>query len=424
MKREDRSPASSPVVAYISILFPKITETFNLREMLRLKRYGVDLKLFSLMKPRGGEKTHPEAAELAEETRYGHWFPRIEVLRANLHYLAAAPVRYLKLLTRLVAISAREPATLAKTLAIFPESVHFAQVGEDLRVEHIHSTFASHNTTSALIMSELTGIGYSFTIDAYDLFIETALLEEKIRRADFVATISDYNLKVIAERYGPSAYLKTHVIRRGIDLDRFRPNPLARAALPKEPFRVVCVASYQLKKGHFFLLEAVAKLKSEGRKLVCFLVGDGPLREGLHEQIRRLGLSECVVMTGNQTQDEVITWLQKADCAVLPSIVTRSRRMEGIPNALMEAMACELPVIGTDISGVPELIDHMENGLLVQPEDPHSLAAAIALLQDDPVLGRRLGRAARQKIFEDFNLEKNVEKLYQLYCKAVSAEGI
>ena len=419
MNEAPNTEGFSPRIAYVFIQFPKITETFNLREMLQIEKYGARLDMFSLIEPGRRAVVHPEARDLARRTRYSPWFFSKDLLRANLHYLFRSPGRYLKLLARLLSGSASQPVTLAKTLAIFPKCVFFSYEAGRLGLDHIHATFASHNATCAMVISALTGIDYSFTIDAYDLFVETALLRLKIRRARFLTTISRFNTRVISERYGQAGLKGAHVIYRGIDLDRYKPPSPPRHRAPEDPFEIVCVASLQEKKGHVFLLRALARLRDQGRRMTCVLVGNGPLRKRLESEVQGLKLGGVVTFTGDRTQEEVIARLQRADCFVLPSIITRGNRMEGIPNAMMEAMACELAVIGTSISGLPELVEPEKTGLLVPPEDDAALASALARLQDDPELGRRLGRAGREKVAEDFNLDINIMKLWRLYQTAV-----
>ena len=406
-------------IAFIFVVFPWITETFILREILQLQKLGVHPEIFSLQSPPANRIIHPEAASLAKQTHYSPFFFSWHLWSSHLYYLRHCPVRYLGLLARLISGSVKQPVLLAKTLAIFPKCVNFARIAQKLKIQHIHSVYAAHSATCAMIMAELTEIPCSTSSDQYDLVVETALHPQKLSKAQFVRTISNFNVKLIENRYGKDIRYKTHVIYRGIDLQRYRSRQNSFGAKTDSTFNILCVAALEPKKGHCFLLEAVKCLKEQGRNIKCILVGDGPSRNRLHKQILGLKITDEVIMVGDQTQKEVLTWLHKSNCFVLPSIIAAGERMEGIPNALMEAMACELPVVSTTISGIPELVEDRKNGLLVPPEDVDHLAQAISYLQDNPILAKKLGKTAREKVVLSFNTEKNVGKLLHLLLKAI-----
>ena len=415
--RDDANPRQ-PHLGYLFILFPKVTETFNLREMIWLSRKGFDITVFSLTRPRGSPTTHPEALPFLARTHYGDWAPSLGLLRAHGRFLQRHPRRYLGLLAHLTADTWRAPTTLLKSLAIFPMSVHFAAIAAESRIDHLHATFGSHNATAAWIMSRLTGIPYSMTIDAYDLYVEIELLERKIAGAQFVTTISAFNAREMVARYGTSATRHVHVNRRGIDLDRFKPG--CPKGTQTGPFNILCVGSFQIKKGQRFLIDAIARLHDQGHDIRCTFIGDGPTGPSLRQQTASLGLGARVVFLGNRTQDQVIQALRESDAFVLPSIVGPGNRMEGIPNALMEAMACEVPAIGTDLSGTPELIQNGENGLLVPPENANALSSAILRLKEDPAFAARLARAGRETVARHFNQEINIAALLTLYHRAIA----
>ena len=412
-----------PRIGYFFIIFPKVTETFNLREMIWLERAGCHLKVYSLIRPPTGQTTHSEALPFIARTCYGPWFASFDLFAANACFLLRQPIRYIELLGQIVGDCWRTPVTLLKSLAIFPKSVYFASLAKACKLDHLHATFGSHNATAVWIASQLTGIPYSITIDAYDLYVETTLLPRKLRESQFVITISAYNKRVMEARYGSTLTLYTHVIRRGIDLTRFKPRLAERKGQGDGPFKILCVASLEIKKGHRYLIQAMARLRDQGRRIQCTFIGEGPTGEDLRKQVAAAGLTEWVRFIGARTQQEVLEQLQAADAFVLPSIVGPDNRMEGIPNALMEAMACELPVIGTDLSGIPELVRDGENGLLVPPQDAHALAKAITRLQDDPDLAHRFGRRGRATVEADFNQEINIAALFKLYRRALAATG-
>lgn len=180
-------------------------------------------------------------------------------------------------------------------------------------------------------------------------------------------------------------------------------------------FKILCIASLRPVKGHEFLLEAIARMKLQGRKIQCILVGDGPLRKKLYKEIEKLKIKNIVRMVGNQTQQEVLRWLHEADCVVLSSL------REGIPISLMEAMACGLPVVTTNASpSISELVINDKNGLVVEKCNPDALASALSFIQDNPSIARKFGNAGREIIEKEYDLRKNVKKLFELFFSVIN----
>ncbi len=405
----------NPKIAYFYISFPKITETFNLREMRYLEAQGFDVAVFSLLRPDVKQVKHKANNEFLEKTYYGSWFFSKPLWLAQWHYLTKKPKTYFKTLAQLLFRSYQQPSVFLKTLVIFPKSVFFAHLIEQQGgYQHLHATFASHNTTCAFIVSKLTNIPFSFTIDAYDLYVETALLAYKLEQAIFSTAISAFNIKEIQTRYGDKVKLP-HVIRRGIDLQRFKPIQNSQNLEEDHTFKLVCVGALEEKKGHKFLIEAISMLKKQNIHLQAVFIGGGDLRQTLENQVASLGLQQEIEFKGAQTEEEVIDAYQHCDCGVLASIITKTKRTEGIPNALMEAMACQLPVVGTKVAGLAELIDDGINGFLVEEQNALALAKAIAFIKNNPKKAQEFAIEARRKIEKDFNMQINPPKIVNLY---------
>jgi colanic acid/amylovoran biosynthesis glycosyltransferase len=404
---------SELMIGYVFIAFPKITETFTLREILELQKLGVRLTLFSLLKPKPDTLIHPEAEVLAKQTYYSSWVLSFKLLYSHLYYFLNSPIKYLHLLLKVALGSVGQPVEFAKTIAVFPKCVYFAYIARKLGLRHIHSNFASHNATCAMIMAELNQIQYSVTTHAYDIIYDKPLLRQRLLNAIFNATISEFNVRLIKERYGDQVSSRTHLIRCGIDLEIYRPRevPLGDNAA----FKILCIASLRPVKGHTFLLKAIARMKAQGRKVQCILVGDGPLRKNIYREIESLNIKDVVTMVGNQTQHNVLKWLHEADCVVLSSL------REGIPISLMEAMACGLPVVTTNSShSMSELVMNNKNGLVVEKCNPDALASALSFIQDNPSTGIRFGKTGREIVEEKYDLKKNVRKLFELFINFIN----
>jgi glycosyltransferase involved in cell wall biosynthesis len=162
-------------------------------------------------------------------------------------------------------------------------------------------------------------------------------------------------------------------------------------------------------------------LKQNGKRFTCRIVGFGPLEKQLEDLIGSLGLQDSVFLVGKMTQDKLIQEYRKADLFVLPCLVTDDGDRDGIPNVLVEAMAMRIPVVSTPISGIVELIDHMQNGVLAPEKDVESLRRAMEMLLENPGLRERLGGNARQKVMANFSLDRSTAKLRCLFAGPGSA---
>jgi glycosyltransferase involved in cell wall biosynthesis len=177
---------------------------------------------------------------------------------------------------------------------------------------------------------------------------------------------------------------------------------------------ILSVGRFCEKKGFAYLIQACHRLKQDGRRFVCRIVGFGPLQAQLEALIRDLGLQECVFLAGKMTQDKLIQEYRQADLFVLPCLVADDGDRDGIPNVLVEAMAMRIPVVSTPVSGIVELVEPMENGLLAPERDLEALTAAIEMLLDDAGLRERLGSNGRRKVMAGFGLDVSTAKLRRL----------
>jgi glycosyltransferase involved in cell wall biosynthesis len=408
-------PGGSGRIAYVVSWFPAITETFVLDELRELRAQGVEVEVLPLFGRRGGE-VHAGFRELRERVHY-HRTLSWELLLAQLHWLRRSPRRLLRAWRIALAESVPSRKLLVRAPAVLLKGALLARRLEAMRVRRVHAHFATHPALAAWLVRELTGIPYGFTAHAHDLYVDRAMLAEKVRRADLVVTISELNRRLIERACGAAAAGKVHVIRCGVDLAAFAPAP--RRAPPVPTF--ACVASLRPYKGHEVLVEAAARLSRRGVALRVVLVGDGELRRRLEARIARAGLAGVVELRGALAHEEIPAVLAGATALVLPSVTARDGQMEGIPVALMEAMAAGVPVVASRLSGIPELVRDGETGLLVPERDPDALAAAMERLARDPALGARLAGAARRAVEEDYDRPRNVARLRALLTGGASS---
>lgn len=407
--------AQRVTVAYIMSRFPKLTETFILFEMLAVMEQGIAVEVYPLMRHKT-DVMHPEAAAFVQQA---HFVPFLSaaILRANLRYLWRKPRAYLAALRDLLKGTLGSKRYFAGALAFFPKSVYFAQHMEAAGVTHVHAHFASHPAAAAFVIRRLTGIPFSFTAHGSDIHRDRTMLAEKVAEASFVVPISDFNKRVIVDACDGRFGEKMTVIHCGVDTRRFSPhgvegNGSQPAPVPaKRPLHLCCVGTLHEVKGQHVLIEACRNLREKGVDWRCHFVGDGPDREALEQQSLEAGVSEWITFHGRQMRDEVSKLLREADVVVAPSVPSSDGRREGIPVALMEAMATGVPVVASRLSGIPELVEDGVSGLLTPPGDAPALAGALEQLWLDPGLRLRLGKAARDVIVEEFNLHTNAARL-------------
>jgi glycosyltransferase involved in cell wall biosynthesis len=398
-------------IAYIMSRFPHLPETFILREMDELTRQGWDIALYPLIRQEQ-ETVHEEARK---------WLSRIRplplfswrTLFANLHTVFRQPAVYASLWARTLLESWRDPAMLVKSFILLPEAVYAAQAMQQEEIDHVHAHYATFPAFAAWIIHQLTGISYSVTVHAHDIFVSQTMLRCKLQKAAFIAAISEYNREYLTTMVGDEIPDKTHIIHCGIEPQMYRPSLLARK--PDDPLEIIHIGSLQPYKGQRYLIEACYQLRERRVPFRCQIIGGGEEQACLTEMIEALELQSVVHLLGSKTQQEIAGLLPKAHCYVQPSIITPSGKMEGIPVALMEAMACRLPVVATAISGIPELVRAGETGFLVPPADAQALADALTAVYEQPERAAYLAENGRSLVLQSFVLRSNVAQLADLF---------
>ena len=403
-------------VAYIMSRFPKLTETFILYEMLVMRQQGIQVEVYPLLRERG-EIMHPEAVQFVE---VAHFQPFISfpIVRANLHFLWKKPFVYLKTLWDLLRSNWGSFNFFTGVIGIFPKTVLFAYQMRADNVQHVHAHFASHPAAAGFIIHRLVGIPYSFTAHGSDLHRDRHMLREKVAEAEFVAAISEYNKELIISECRGNYLEKVNVVHCGVDTEVFRARshetPYEKG---ENPFMILCVGTLHEVKGQAYLIEACRQLQERGFNFECHFVGDGPDKKSLTELVEQAVLSDKVRFDGSLTRAEIARLLLDADVLTAPSVPTSDGRREGIPVVLMEAMGSGVPVIASNLSGIPELVNDQLTGLLVPPRDATSLADALVSYLKDPDLRRRFGRAGREKVVGEFDLNQNAARLAQYFLK-------
>jgi glycosyltransferase involved in cell wall biosynthesis len=431
-------------VAYVLKGYPRLSETFVASEIHRVEQAGVPLRLY-VLKP-------------VEEHERGTRHPIFDRIRARPDYLPGTTSlsgisRFRWLRDNLPAfwpalrrVVRRRPAGFARAVGASlldglrartvwwapPRKVFLRDLllGIALAdrlldapdVRHLHAHFAHGTTTVTWYASRIAGVPFSFTGHARDIYIEElnpgGLLERKLRAARFVVTCTEANrehLKRIANG------VPVHRIYHGLNADFTRLLEHDGAAPVRNGhFRVLAVGRLVAKKGLDVFVEACGLLEREGVPLEAVIVGHpAPLEPEvgpeLTARIESLGLAGCVRLVDSMPQPELYEEYRRATAFCLPCRVVDTGDRDGIPNVMVEAMACGVPVVSTNVSGIPELVTDGSNGLLVPPEDPDAIARALLRLHRDPALAGRLGAEGVGTVRDRFDGDRLAGDLAALF---------
>ena len=402
--------APRPVVAYLVRSFPRLSQTFVLDEILRLERLGADIGLFAL-EASGETLVHGDVARLRTT-------PEVVAPASvgdHLAVAAGAPGRYALALRAAVRQVEHEHGYHAGSrMEAFGRAVALARRLDRLRRArpvHLHAHFAHDPALVAQLVHLLTGVRYSFTAHARDVHqVSPRLLRERTARSEGVVACCAANAGVL-EGLAPG---KVHHVPHGVDTDTFRPPAEVRPAGSQPPL-VMSVGRLVEKKGFVDLLEAFGHLRSRGVSFHAEVHGDGPLRDELRGLCARLGLSAHVSFLGARTREQLLEAYRRADVFALTPFPTSGGDVDGVPNVVLEAMACGLPVVVTAAGGVAEAVTPGVDGLLARPRDVEAVATHLAAVLSDADLRRALGAGARRTAVERFDGWGSARRLLDLF---------
>jgi len=428
--------------------WPRLSQTFVLDEVLALERLGLRLEIFALSHS-GETLVQPEVALVAAPVAYLDGVPWWRAGAGHLRLLLAAPGRYLR--TAWYVARHREADRgyrAASRAACFAAAVRLAG---RLRAERragrppagLHAHFAHDPALVALLAHRLTGLPWSFTAHARDLWqVPAAALADRVASARLAVTCcragTDHLRALVPERLRE----RVRLVHHGVDVDAFRPRARStgggalRSAPPDPPAdppgwegatgppRIVSVGRLVAKKGFGDLLAACRLLADRGLPFRLDVYGDGPLRAALAAEVERLGLAGQVRLEGARARRELAAALREADVFALTPLVTADGDRDGIPNVLLEAMACGLPVVTTAVGGIPEVVLDDVNGLLAPAGDPGAVAGRLAALLADAPARARLGRAARRTMLERFDARAAAAELAALLTGGTGLGGL
>jgi glycosyltransferase involved in cell wall biosynthesis len=428
-------------VGYVLMGFPRVSETFIASELHRVEQAGIPVRLF-VIKP-------------VEEKERGHRHPVVDAIRAQPEYLPdssslTAPLhcwrpRHLTpFAPALKRTLRRRPRGLAnalktafgqalrdrRTAVSGPRKIYIKELLQAIaladrlldapEVRHLHAHFAHGTTTVTWLAAQITGLPFSFTGHARDIYAPQlnpkGWLRRKLLAARFVVTCTEANVRHLCT-IAPEA--RVHLVYHGLSADFARllatddPTPTTNGTL-----RVLGVGRLVAKKGFDLMVDACALLQERGVPFEALIVGqDDKHGDVIRRRVTQLGLEDKIELPGAMGPPELLDEYRRASALCMPCRLLPDDR-DGIPNVLVEAMAAGTPVVATAVSGIPELVTDGVNGLLIDPEDPEQLADALIRLHADTELAQRLRGAARQTIDERFDGDRLARELASLFEEA------
>ncbi len=410
-------------VAYIIPAF----STWVMEEILEIRRNGIDIELFCLP-----DRSIPseeiicrvlseEARKTAESACY---LPTsfLPYFLTHLLFLIISPRKYcylwMLLLKRVIKqLTFRNNRKQVISFRIFFKVSYLAKIFRSSGILHIHSHFATLPTFAAMLVSKLIGVSFSFTTHD-EIFLAHWDLTEEIKHCTFIIATSYYSKNYLISTYGKELNAKVKVIYLGVDIEKFHCRKMEKS----QRQIISSVGFLVCKKGFSYLIEACKILRKRGYTFQTIIAGDGPERRSLEKLITEYDLENNISLYGMISQEELPHFLKKTMLFVLPSIVEKDGNRDVIPVASMEAMAMGIPVISTEVAGIPELIEHMKTGLLIPQRNSEKLAEGIEILLNSKELRYKLGKSGQEKILKDFSLQKNGKEKYLLFKSHVSSE--
>jgi len=433
-------------IAYVLKGYPRLSELFIASEIWRLEQLGVPLRLY-VLKPADETVHHPVVDRIATAPSYlpvttslsGE--PLLRWLRSNLRpflpslqrMLVRHPLRLGRAYVAAAAQAVRARQGWRPRKIYLKELLQATVVADDaLRagdVSHLHAHFAHGTTTVTWLASMMSGLPFSFTAHAKDIYRESlnpaGLLARKMRAAEFVVTCTDAN-RAHLQRIAPN--VSVHLVYHGLNADFARLLATVgddeRLARSSPRLRIASVGRLVAKKGFDILIAAVAQLREQGTDVELFIAGEnGDHATLVRALVAESGLSELVRMTGPLTQREILALYRGSDVFALACRVDGDGDRDGIPNVMVEAMAAGLPVVTTAVSGIPELVHDGDNGLLVPPDDASGLADAILLVAKDPQLQQRLSANGSATVAAHFDGDVLARRMAALFAPALRRQG-
>ncbi len=388
-------------IGYILDIYPHSTQTFVSNEIVKLSEIGFDTSVYSIKKTSFPQNTNQPPTKYLPDIRISRYCLAVQIFKI----FVSNPLGITKIFRFLKQHNTGLKFDLRNILIL-------TQLVQADGIDHIHAHFASRAALYAMCVNFLTGIPYSITTHAYDIFLNPNMIEEKHKFAEFAVTISEYNRVYLKSMFGIDD-TKVHVVRCAIPPDTIKKKKYKNSADDK--LRILSVGRLVEKKGFEYLIKACRiYMDTVNKNIECVIAGGGPLNKLLLKLIEDLSLEKNVFILGEKKHRDVLDLLDHADIFVLPCVQAKNGDMDGIPVSLMEAMARGVITVSTKLSGIPELID--QDMLLAEPASELDLCKILKYTSMlDKEEKNRISSHQIKKIENDFNLNKETKKIAELF---------
>lgn len=388
-------------IVYILETFPSVTESFILNEILQLKKRGIDISVVALRKSKNLQ-VDQVAVYYIDLLSWRGLIRKVQFISKHMQRV----VQYLIANRRTFLGAIGKSFRSIKYMLLSVDALE--QVG--LRnVQHLHAHFASMPADLAIVMSELSQIPFSISAHAHDIYTDPQSLIPKINKSQFIVTCTRFNQKFLRELSHNCDHDKIHHVYHGIKLSEW-PLRIKHRRNHKLEINILTVARLEEKKGLIYLIDSVILLLGNGYDIILKIIGDGSLYQLFQKYIKDRELDSNITLLGSKSHLEVKEYFQKADLFVLPCIQAGNHDMDGLPNVFPEALASGVPVISTDLSAIPELIENENTGLLVKEKDSEAIAAAVIKILSTPNLYDEIVKNGRERV-EEFCIETSTSLL-------------
>lgn len=390
-------------IAYLTNRYPAVSHTFVRREIHALEELGVEVKRYSVRRV-ADELCDPLDAHEAEITEAALDRGVTGLLGAMARVAATRPVEFARAARAAFKLGLHSDRGLAYHGAYLAEACLLLESLTEAGIDHVHAHFGSNPAAVAMLIHELGGPSFSFTVHGPEEFDKPQALKlaAKAEKAEFVVAISSFGRSQLWRQLAPRHWSKVHVVRCGVD-EAFHGH--TRTAVPNT-LRLCCVGRLAEQKGQLLLIEAIGRIVKSGVAVDLALVGDGELRNQIESAIAEHGIGDHVRITGWATGAEVRKELLDSRALVLPSFA------EGLPVVIMEALALGRPVISTYVAGIPELVGSAKCGWLIPAGSVDALEGAIReCLSTDVETLSEMGRAGREQVLSMHDARANAASL-------------
>ncbi len=401
-------------VGYILKQYPRLSETFVLNEILGAEANDVEVSIFSLRHATEG-RFHPGIASVKGPVHYVADLDKTAFLDA----LHALPDLRVDRLIDVLDFVGQLPAERRSRLVL--NAIEIAKAATERGVDHLHAHFVTVAAQTAHLVHLLTGLPYSVTAHAKDIYrytVDWALAARIAADATAVVTVCDANLRFLAHRLGGT---EARIVRIYNGLG---PQEAPSTRADRTEGLVLGVGRMVDKKGFDLLLDAVAELAPTHPDLHCVLVGDGENRGALESQTLRLGISDRVTFTGPLPQHEVAAWMRRAEVFCAPCRVGEDGNQDALPTVVLEALGAGTPVVTTPVAGIPEMITDGVEGLLVDCDCSQAVAVGLAALLDDATLAETMSTAGPPKLAEKFDRTETIGQLIEVFSAVLPSPAM